>query len=220
MVGSFIACRPSADAEDALNRHGIVMPVESAASHPSVLLRTPVALHERTAPLLRSGFRPQVAVTRQTCRWVRSTRCEQEASMVPGRRQRSTKTGVSPGLVEEYLDRIVDERETDLERRLAALEAREAAFADRMRTAEEILAAADQRDADADQRDRIADRREHDLDLAEFVVADGEYGNNWPERRASALDRKQAKEDRLAARRDRMALAQDRIEPGGLQPSD
>jgi hypothetical protein len=48
-------------------------------------------------------------------------------------------------LVAVSVDRITDERENDLERRLAALEAREAAFVERVRAVEEILAAADQR---------------------------------------------------------------------------
>lgn len=62
-----------------------------------------------------------------------------------------------------------------------------------MRAAQEILAAADQRDAVAEARELAADSRDHDLDLAEFLAAD-EYGNDWPERRAAALDRKHAKE--------------------------
>jgi uncharacterized protein (DUF3084 family) len=132
----------------------------------------------------------------------------------------SGRTVVSPGLVEEYLDRITDERAADLERRLAVLEVREAAFAERMKAAQQILAAADQRDARAEARDRAADKRVHDLDLAEFLAADGEYGNDWPERRAAALDRKHAKDDRMAARRDRMALAQDWVEPSALRTSD
>jgi hypothetical protein len=140
--------------------------------------------------------------------------------MVSVWRKSSRRTGVSPGLVAEYLDRITDERETDLERRLAAVEAREAALAEHRRVAQEILAAADQRDARADARDLAADRIEHNLDLADFLAADGDYGNDWPERRAAALDRKHAKDDRIAARRDRMALAHDFIEPSGPQPSD
>jgi len=195
------------------------MPVASVLSHLSVLLRTLAAMHERTALLLRSAFRHQVTVIRHTCRRVRSTGCEHEVSVVPVWKN-SRRTVGSPVLGTVPLGRTTDERETDLERRLAALEAREAAFADRMRAAQEILAAADQRDALADARDLAADRRAHVLDQAEFLAADGEYGNNWPERRAAALDRKYAKEDREAARRDRMALAQDRDEPSGPQSSD
>jgi hypothetical protein len=176
------------------------MPVVSLSALISVLPRTPVAVHEHTAPWLRSALRPQVAVNRHTSRGVRVTGCDREAV-----------------LVTVPFDRITDERETDLERRLASLEAREAALAERVRAAQEILAAADQRDALADARDIAADRRDHDLDLAEFLAADGEYGNDWPERRAAALDRKHAKADRIAARRDRMALAQDCIEPSRPQ---
>jgi hypothetical protein len=140
--------------------------------------------------------------------------------VVPVWKKSPRRTVGSPVPETVPLDRTTDERETDLERRLAALGAREAAFAERLRSAQEILTAADQRDALADARDRAADRREHDLDQAEFLAVDGgEYGNNWPERRAAALDRKHSKEDHEAARRDRMALAQDGIEPSGLQSS-
>ena len=99
------------------------------------------------------------------------------------------------------------------------LEARQTALVERRRAVQEILAAADQRDALADERDLAADGRDHNLDLAEFLAADGEYGNNWPERRDAALARKLAKDDRVAARRDRMALAQDLTDPGGPPPS-
>jgi hypothetical protein len=75
--------------------------------------------------------------------------------------------------------------------------------------ATEILAAADRRDTLAEERDLAAERREEDLDLAEFLAQDGDYGHDWPQRRATALDRARAKEDRLAARRDRDALAHD-----------
>jgi hypothetical protein len=215
-TGSFASCRPSADTEVAVHCGGIVMPVVSIFGHLTVLPRTPVAVHERTASWLRSAFRPQAAVTRHTCRRVRSTGGEQEASVIPVWKKSSRRTAVSPGPGTVPLDRTTDEREADLERRLAALEAWEATFAERRRAAREILAAADQRDAVADARDLAADRREQDLDRAEFLAADGEYGNDWPERRAAAMDREHAKADRRAARRDRIALAQDCVGPSGV----
>jgi uncharacterized protein (DUF3084 family) len=113
---------------------------------------------------------------------------------------------------------VAEEHETDRERQLAAFQAREVGCAERMRAAREVMAAADLRDARADARDRDADKRDHDIDLAQFLAADGEYGKDWPERRAAALDRQQARDDRVAARRDRIALARNWVEPGAGQP--
>lgn len=89
---------------------------------------------------------------------------------------------------EEEERRSLEARDSDLDRREALLEAREAALEERMRSAEEILAEADQRDLTADARDAAADQRETDLDRAEFLGAEGEYGQHWPERRAANLD--------------------------------
>jgi hypothetical protein len=138
--------------------------------------------------------------------------------VIPVWKRSSRKTGVSPVLERAPLDRTTtDERETDVDRRLAALEGWEAASAERRRAAQEILTAADERDAVADARDLDADQRDHDHGLADFLaVADGEPGDNLSERRAAALDRQHAKAERRAARRDRIALAQDRIEPGDV----
>ena len=85
--------------------------------------------------------------------------------------------------------------------------ASEAASAERRKVAQQILAAAAERDALADARDLAADKRQRDLDLAEFFAAEGDYGHNWSERRAAALDREHAKADRLAAHRDLITLA-------------
>jgi hypothetical protein len=121
------------------------------------------------------------------------------------------RTGAAARLV-AVPDRTIDESETDVEQRMEAMKGVEAALAERTSTACEILAAADERDAVADARDLAADRREHDLDLAQFLAVGGDdYGHDWPERRAAALDRRHAKQDRIAARRDRMALAHDRV---------
>jgi hypothetical protein len=125
----------------------------------------------------------------------------------------SWRTVVSQVLVAVSGDRFAYEPETDLVGRLTA--ARETAFAERMRVAQEILAAAAYRDARADARDLAAERRENEHDLLEFLAPGGDYGRDWPERRAPCLDREQAKDDRKAARRDRLALAQDWGESSG-----
>jgi hypothetical protein len=98
------------------------------------------------------------------------------------------RTGAAARLV-AVPDRTIDESETDVEQRMEAMKGVEAALAERTSTACEILAAADERDAVADARDLAADRREHDLDLAQFLAVDGDYGHDWPERRAAALAR-------------------------------
>ncbi len=98
-------------------------------------------------------------------------------------------------------------RQAELERRVAALEAWEAGLVEHRRAAEAMLAAAELRDELADARDVAADLRERHGDLSEFMARHGEYGHDWPERRAAAIDRELAKEDRAAARHDRRALA-------------
>lgn len=100
---------------------------------------------------------------------------------------------------------------TDVRQELATSLGPEAAPAVRVRSAVEILAAADERDALADARDLTADSRERDLDLARFLAVDADYGRNWPERRAAALDRERSKQDRAAARRDRLSLARPEV---------
>ena len=95
----------------------------------------------------------------------------------------------------------------DLDKELhAALELGEEESLQGMRTTEDILAAADERDDRADARDLAAVTRETDLDREKWLARDGEYGLDWPERRAAAIDRESAKQDRIAARLDRLAL--------------
>lgn len=116
-------------------------------------------------------------------------------------------------------DPLVDEREAaDLKQMLAAQSLRYAAFVEGLKAAEEILAAADERDALADARDVAADKREHDLDLAALLAASGDYGGDWPARRAASLDREHAKQDRIAARLDLRAMA-DQFASGNVCPS-
>jgi hypothetical protein len=83
----------------------------------------------------------------------------------------------------------------------------EAALDEGMKVAARILAAADARDALAAGRDAAADERDRDIDLAELLGRVGDYGSDWPARRAAALDREAAKRDRIAARDDLIALA-------------
>ncbi len=111
------------------------------------------------------------------------------------------RMGAAPVLAAVPGDRTIGEQE------VADVKGMEAVF-ERISATREILAVAEERDAVADARDLAADRRGHDLDLAQFLAVDGDYGHDWPERRAAALDRQHAKQDRTAARRDRMALAQ------------
>jgi hypothetical protein len=83
-----------------------------------------------------------------------------------------------------------------------------------------ILDAGDARDAAAEARDAAADERDRALDLAEMLDAGSDYGAQWSQRRAAALDRRQAREDRAASREDRRSLAralaraQDGLAPG------
>src|SRR3954447_16760179 len=84
----------------------------------------------------------------------------------------------------------------------------EAALDEGMKVAARILAAADARDALAAGRDAAADERDRDIDLAELLGRVGDYGSDWPARRAAALDREAAKQDRIAARRDLAAVVE------------
>ena len=192
------------------------MGVASNVGHLAVLPRTPVVVHQCTKPWLRSGLRSQ-----DSSRFPSGAPIMRARGVVPASKKQwsSWRTVVSPVLVPVSGDRVTYEPETDLEGRLAALAARETVFAERMRFAQEILAAADARDALADARDLAADRRENEHDLLEFLAPGGDYGRDWPDRRAAGLDREQAKDDRKAARRDRVALAQDWVESsGGFTP--
>ena len=113
----------------------------------------------------------------------------------------------APGVATRPGSPFSDEGETDIQQRLATLEALEAVCVEGMRAAAEIVAAADERDALADARDLSAEQHEHGLDLAHFLAAeDDDYGYDWPERRAAALDREHARQDRIAARGDLTAL--------------
>ena len=106
------------------------------------------------------------------------------------------------------------------ERRAAARDRSGGAYT---RRRAEIVAAADERDALADARDLSAEQHEHGLDLAHFLAAEADdYGYDWPERRAAALDREHARQDRIAARGDLTALVRmfaQTAEPAGLGAS-
>jgi hypothetical protein len=121
---------------------------------------------------------------------------------------RIRRTPSRPVRLAEPHERVTGgEDATDPKELVAALLLWDAESVEATKAAEKIMAAAEARDDLADARDLAAVEREIREDLAQMLSSDADYGHDWPERRAAALDRECAKHDRVAARLDRVALA-------------